>query len=73
MDRITPVEIKSGRTVTGHFFSGLDRWMALAGDAAINPTLIYGGTENYQHKGVNVVGWRDAGKIGTLPYFFTNF
>ncbi len=63
--RITPVEIKSGRTVTGHFFSGLDRWMALAGDAAINPTLIYGGTENYQHKGVNVVGWRDAGKIGT--------
>lgn len=61
--RITPVEIKSGRTVTGHFFSGLDRWAALAGDAAINPTLIYGGAENYQHKGVKVVGWREAGKV----------
>ncbi len=61
--RITPVEIKSGRTVTGHFFSGLDRWMALAGDAAINPTLIYGGTEKYQHKGVKVVGWRDAENV----------
>jgi hypothetical protein len=59
--RIIPVEIKSGKTVTGNFFTGLERWSALAGSAAINPTLIYGGAENYLHKGVRVIGWREAG------------
>ena len=29
--------------------------------AASNPTLIYGGAENYLHKGVRVIGWREAG------------
>jgi len=55
--RIVPVEIKSGKTVTQAFFSGLERWMSLAGDMAIHPTLIYGGTENYRHKGIKVMGW----------------
>ena len=58
--RIIPVEIKSGKTVNGEFFSGLEKWMALAGDMAINPTLIYGGAENYRHKGIRVMGWCDA-------------
>ena len=55
--RIIPVEIKSGKTVTRESFSGLERWMALAGDLATNPTLIYGGAENYRHKGIRVIGW----------------
>ena len=59
--RIIPVEIKSGKTVTSNFFSGLERWTALSGDMAINPTLIYGGTENYRHKGVRIIGWRESG------------
>ena len=59
--RIIPVEIKSGKTVNGEFFSGLEKWLTLAGDMAINPTLIYGGAENYHHKGIRVMGWRDAG------------
>ena len=59
--RIIPVEIKSGKTVNGEFFSGLEKWLTLAGDMAINPTLIYGGAENYRHKGIRVMGWRDAG------------
>jgi len=59
--RIMPVEIKSGKTITGHFFSSLEKWAALAGDMAINPTLIYGGAENYHHKGIRIMGWREAG------------
>ena len=55
--RIIPVEIKSGKTVTGESFSGLERWLALAKDLATNPTLIYGGAENYRHKGIRVIGW----------------
>jgi len=60
--RIMPVEIKSGKTIARDFFTGLEKWMALAGDMAIDPTLIYGGAENYHHKGIRIMGWRDAGK-----------
>lgn len=59
--RITPVEIKSGKTINAEFFSGLKKWGSLAGVMAINPTLIYGGAENYRHKGVRVMGWRKIG------------
>ncbi len=57
-ERLMPVEIKSGKTVTGEFFSGLEKWTALAGETAIDPTLVYGGEENYRHKGVRVMGWQ---------------
>jgi len=61
--RIIPIEIKSGKTVARDFFSGLEKWVTLAGDTAINPTLIYGGNENYRHKGIRIIGWRDAGNF----------
>lgn len=61
--RLTPIEIKSGRTVTREFFAGLEKWNALAGDSVIQPTLIYGGEESYLHKGIQVRGWRDAGAV----------
>ena len=58
--RIMPVEIKSGKTVAHDFFTGLEKWTALAGDLAMTPTLVYGGTEGYTHRGIRVMGWRDA-------------
>ncbi len=54
--RTMPVEIKSGKTVTGHFFSGIEKWMNLAGDRVVDPTLIYGGNERYHRKGIRVLG-----------------
>jgi len=63
--RMIPVEIKSGKTVARDAFSALEKWVSLAGEMAINPTLIYGGMETYQHKGIHVSGWRDVNKIGT--------
>lgn len=56
--QLIPVEIKSGKTVARDFFSGLDRWKALAGSRAQSPTLIYGGDEKYIHNLTNVMGWR---------------
>ncbi len=41
------------------------KWCSLAGEAATNPTLIYAGEEKYQHKGINVLGWRKSGE--TIP------
>ena len=61
--KLVPIEIKSGRTLTRDSFSGLEKWTALAGETAIRPTLVYGGDENYRHKGIEVLGWRDLEKI----------
>lgn len=58
-DRIMPVEIKSGKTVAPDFFSSLEKWTALAGEKAIDPTLVYGGDQNYRHKGMRITGWQD--------------
>jgi hypothetical protein len=60
---LMPIEIKSGKTIAGDAFSGLDKWQALAGAAAINPTLIYGGSDNYRRNGVQVCGWAKSGQV----------
>ena len=65
--RIVPVEIKSGKTVVGEFFSGLEKWTALAGDMAVAPTLIYGGSQDFEHKGVSVRGWQKMGRCPSFP------
>lgn len=57
-ERIMPVEIKAGKTVARDFFSGIEKWMALAGDRVIDPTLVYGGEESYHHKRIRVMGWQ---------------
>jgi predicted AAA+ superfamily ATPase len=58
--KIAPVEIKSGKTVTREFFTSLEKWTALAGDLAANPTQIYGGNESYRHKGISIIGWESG-------------
>lgn len=60
--RLMPAEIKSGATVARDFFSGLEKWMALAGDQGCNPVLIHGGDSSYRQKDVQVLGWRDIGQ-----------
>jgi hypothetical protein len=63
--RLMPVEIKSGKTVTRDFFTGLEKWRTLAGDAVITPTLIYGGMDTYRHQGIQVTSWKDCGTVTT--------
>lgn len=60
---LMPVEIKSGQTLNRDFFVGLERWMALAGTLARVPTLIYGGDDDADRRGVRVLGWRRLGKV----------
>ncbi|MDP2752017.1 MAG: ATP-binding protein [Rhodocyclaceae bacterium] len=55
--KLMPIEIKSGQTINRDFFTGIERWMALAGEQAVAPTLIYGGTESYERQGIRVRGW----------------
>lgn len=60
---LMPIEIKSGKTVARDSFAGLDKWRALAGDAAIDPLLIYGGNGEYCQSGIKVTGWNTCGDL----------
>jgi len=61
--KLLPVEIKSGQTVTADFFKGLNRWTALAGREACDPTLVYGGNELQARTGIRVLGWQHLQKL----------
>jgi predicted AAA+ superfamily ATPase len=67
-DRWVPVEIKVGMTVARDFFAGLQKWLALAGDRAGDPVLIYGGDDSFLHQGVRVWGWRDLGRAEVVDW-----
>jgi len=64
--KLMPIEIKSGQTINRDYFKGLERWTALAGDMARNPTLIYAGDDRQTRRGVRVAGWNQLGSMGWL-------
>ena len=56
-DKLQPFELKSGYTVHTDFLKSLQRWTRLAESKAAQPTLIYGGREDYLHHGIKIVSW----------------
>jgi len=62
-DRLLPIEIKSGQTLTRDAFIGLRKWLSLAGDDAGNAYLCFGGDEGYERSGVTVLPWRQIGDL----------
>jgi len=56
-DRLQPVEIKAGATVTADWLRGLKRWLAVAEGAATDPLIVYGGSHTQQRQGVRLVPW----------------
>lgn len=54
-----PAEMKAGATVTDDMLRNLRRWHAVAGAAAGEASLIYGGTDRYRRSGVSVLPWCD--------------
>lgn len=60
-DAVIPVEVKAGQTVTGEMLAGLERWRALAGEAAGLPRLVYGGDRRQVREFCEVIPWRDLG------------
>jgi hypothetical protein len=63
---LVPVEIKSGQTLVRDFFSGLERWRRLAGEAAGRPWLVYGGSERQRRTEVEVVPWEGIRELGAV-------
>ena len=56
-EKLLPVEIKSGQTVSSSMFSGLDYWQKLS--QSEDGMLIYGGAESYTRKGMKVRSWQE--------------
>jgi len=61
--KLMPIEIKSGQTLNRDFFTGLERWMDLAGGQAISPALVYGGIDKYIRRGINIYGWNAVSQV----------
>jgi predicted AAA+ superfamily ATPase len=56
--QLTPVEIKSGQTITGDYFKGLKFWEKLTGKRG--GVIIYSGdAEQKRSEGIAVKSWRD--------------
>jgi len=62
-EKLFPIEIKSGQTVTKDYFKSLGRFMKLAGDSADHSILIYAGTQGQGREKTDVIGWKDINKI----------
>ncbi|MEN8232757.1 MAG: DUF4143 domain-containing protein [Thermodesulfobacteriota bacterium] len=61
--RFVPLEIKSGKTLSPDSTRGLSKYMSLAGQDAITPTLIYGGSDSYKKQGIRITSWKESGNI----------
>ena len=62
--QLVPVEVKSGQTITSSYFTGLSRWMSLAGQEAGRPWVVYGGTERQSRSQAEVLPWREIRDLG---------
>lgn len=56
-ERLIPIEIKAGRTITTDYFVALDKWSALAGEVAGCGHLVYAGDDSRKRKAATVVPW----------------
>lgn len=53
------VEIKSGATFAADLLNGPDKWLAFAGNDALPPLLVFGGSGAWQRGHCKVMGWRE--------------
>lgn len=58
--KLTPMEIKSGKTIVPDFFTALNKWNEIAQTDPHHGYIIYGGDEEQKREKGNVVGWQAA-------------
>ncbi len=58
-NKLQPVEIKSGQTITKDYIRAGQKAGKFAGDDALTPWLVNGGDDNYLRSGVDVINWRE--------------
>ena len=61
--KLTPIEIKSGKTFDSSFFDGLKKWNVIAETEAANNYLVYGGELTQLRQNGNLVGWQQSATL----------
>ena len=56
-DKLIPMEIKAGQTVTSDFFKGIRFWKKLTVDIEQRTALVYGGDKSYIRSDTYVYPW----------------
>ncbi len=59
-EKLMPMEIKSGQTFNADYLTNINKWMKIAGDSALAPKLVYGGSDNMMRNGVEIRSWRQV-------------
>ena len=62
-EKLMPLEIKSGKTLSSESTKNLKKYISLAKDKCASPTLIYGGEESYLRNDINITGWRESSRV----------
>jgi len=63
-EKLIPVEVKSGQTITNDYFSGIQYWESLSQQKG-NGKLIYAGTQNFQRNNIDILGWQNMDSANT--------
>ena len=61
--KITPIEIKSSRTMKADLLRGVEKFSSMAGDATAGSALIYAGDESRKWRETDIISWRDIGSL----------
>jgi predicted AAA+ superfamily ATPase len=61
-DRLFPIEIKSGTTLTSDSFAGLQYWLRLNKNPQKKAGLVYAGEKQYTRQGITVIPWDKVGQ-----------
>ena len=62
-EKITPVEMKAGKTMSTSYFDNLKYWRPLAALAEDQGYVVYGGDQSLQTSAGAFIGWRDLDLI----------
>ena len=57
-EQIAPIEIKSGKTISNHYFDNLNYWSKLLGIGESKGLVIYGGDQTLQTGAGKLVSWK---------------
>ncbi len=63
-ERMTAVEIKSGKTISASYFRNINYWMTLAQDEQAEGYVVYGGDKSLQMSDGRLLSWKELDLIG---------
>jgi len=62
-ERVTPVEVKSGKTISTSYFDNLKYWRSLAALPEDQGCVVYGGDQSLQTSAGALISWRNLDRI----------